>query len=383
MGMHRDASNQEFEFVERNIRRQVWWTIYIFEKTLCSVLGRPTAIDDREMSLHMPEFQTFGQPSISGDSASLCFDLVRLSYSIRQRAYFDQTSAEERSPTPAVAKALLRELDAFIATVPPNMSLDCYPLTSEHRSMVLLLHIYYYHTRCMVTRDFLVQKIESSLSFLENEMFTDSDDWRTTLALAEDCVESVHKSLQCIRAGIELGIIGYSWLDFYYVFHSIMIVCADFLARPKGQAESTKDTERKTTVRAVLDQIRDMQTLAPTYKTLSRIALQFANITEVAADRKSPTPTDTPHDALLEPVAPAASDAGVEHVMQLADLGEDWFTNATADLGLDFFDLGHVTNPVAFAAMPDPPSGAEQTIETANTDVEDWTSKTLKGLHTI
>ncbi|KAJ5064141.1 separin [Bipolaris maydis] len=383
MGMHRDASNKEFEFVERNIRRQVWWTIYIFEKTLCSILGRPTAIDDREMSLHMPEFQEFGQPSISGDSASLCFDLVRLSYSVRQRAYFDQTSAEERSPTPAVAKALLRELDAFIATVPPNMSLDCYPLTSEHRSMALLLHIYYYHTRCMVTRDFLVQKIESSLSFLENEMFTDSDDWRTTLALAEDCVESVHKSLQCIRAGIELGIIGYSWLDFYYVFHSIMIVCADFLARSKGQVESTKDTERKTTVRAVLDQIRDMQTLAPTYKTLSRIALQFANITEVAADRKSPTPTDTPHDAMLESVAPAASDAGVEHVMQLADLGEDWFTNATADLGLDFFDLGHVTNPVAFAAMPDAPSGAEQTIESANNDVEDWTSKTLKGLHTI
>lgn len=382
MGMHRDASNLEYEFVERNTRRQVWWTIYIFEKTLCSILGRPTAIDDREMAMQVPESLTSEQPSISPDSMSLCFDLVRLSYSVRQRAYFDQTSAEERSPTPAVAKALLRELDTFIASVPPNMSLDCYPLTTEHKSMVLLLHIYYYHTRCMITRDFLVQKIESNICFLENEMFPGSEDWRSTLALAEDCVQSVHKSLQCIRGGIELGIIGYSWLDFFYVFHSIMIVCADFLARPKEQTDTSKDQERKATVRSVLDQIRDMQSLAPTYRTLSRIALQFAKITEVADDRRSPTPTDTPHDPSLEPVAPAASDAGVEHVMQLADLGEDWFTNATADLGLDFFDLGHVANPVPYV-MPDPPLGSDQTADSTNNEVEDWTAKTLKGLHTL
>ena len=83
MGMHRDASNLEFEFVERNMRRQVWWTIYIFEKTLCSILGRPTAIDDREMAMQMPEALTSEQPSISPDCMSLCFDLVRLSYSVR------------------------------------------------------------------------------------------------------------------------------------------------------------------------------------------------------------------------------------------------------------------------------------------------------------
>ena len=55
MGMHRDSSNLDFDPIERDMRRQVWWTIYIFEKTLCSILGRPTAIDDREMSLHIPE----------------------------------------------------------------------------------------------------------------------------------------------------------------------------------------------------------------------------------------------------------------------------------------------------------------------------------------
>ncbi|RMZ72179.1 separin [Pyrenophora seminiperda CCB06] len=383
MGMHRDSSNLDFDPVERDMRRQVWWTIYIFEKTLCSILGRPTAIDDREMSMHIPEAPMLKETGVSATFMSLGFELVRMSYTIRQHAYFDHTSAEERSPTLAVATSLLRQCDNFFASIPPHMSVDYASTTQEERATILLLHIYYYYTRCIITRDFLVHKVESHITYLEEQTFPVTEDWQTTLLLAEDCVESVHRSLQCITIGINLGIIGYSWLDFFYVFHAVLIVCADFLARPREQTDSAKDTERKVTVRTVLDQVRGMQRLAPTYKTLSQIALQFASITGVTEDRKPPIPIETQQEPLpIEPPGAMVDDWGMEHLIEISDLGEDWFTNATTDLGLDFFDLSNSHTAMVFPP-PDPISHAGTMGNPTADAVDDWTARTLRGMHTI
>ncbi|PZD35875.1 separin [Pyrenophora tritici-repentis] len=382
MGMHRDSSNLDFDPIERDMRRQVWWTIYIFEKTLCSILGRPTAIDDREMSMHIPESPTLEQTGATATFMSLGFELVRMSYTIRQHAYFDYTSAEERSPTLAVAKSLLRQCDNFFASIPPHMLVE-YSSAQDEKPTILLLHIYYYYTRCIITRDFLVHKVDSNISYMEGKPFPITEDWQTTLILAEDCVESVHRSLQYITIGIDLGIIGYSWLDFFYVFHAVLIVCADFLARPREQIDSAKDTERKTTVRMVLDQVRGMHRLAPTYKTLSQIALQFATITGVTEDKKPPIPVETQQEPpLMEPAGAMVDDWSMDHLVEISDLGEDWFTNATTDLGLDFFDLSH-SNPAMTFPPTDPISHAA-TIGDPTTDaVDDWTARTLRGMHTI
>jgi hypothetical protein len=386
MGMHRDSTNIQFEPIECNTRRQVWWSLYVFEKTLCGILGRPTVIDDREMSMKVPDAPMLEQTRMTAAFMNLCSDLVSISYRIRQRAYFDKTSAEERSPTLAVAMALLRECDNFYAKIPLHMSVEQAAAQPDLRAMTLLLHVYYYYTRCVISRDFLIQKVESNVCFLENKAPPTSEDWSTTLILAEDCVESVHKSLQCITIGIDLGIfeiIGYSWLDFFFVFHAVLIVCADFLARPKGQTDSPKDVERKATVRSVLDQVRGLQKLAPTYKTLGQIALQFAGITGVTQDNDSPTVPDVPHEGPLESVVDMAADEVTAEHANILDIGDDWYTDATADLGMDFFDLGQATHPVVFPIM-DPPSRSENAADPSGDDVvDDWTDRALKGMHTL
>lgn len=385
MGMHRDSSNLQFEPIECNVRRQVWWSIYIFEKILCGILGRPTGIDDREVAMKVPDAPMLEQTRITAIFMNLCSDLVSLSYRIRQRAYFDKTSSEERSPTLAVAMTLLRECDNFYANIPPHMSLDQAPGGTDSKAMILLLHMYYYYTRCVISRDFLIQKVESNVCFLENKALPASEDWPSTLILAEDCVDSVHKSLQCITIGIDLGIfeiMGYSWLDFFFVFHAVLIVCADFLARPKGQTDSPRDIERKATVCTVLEQVRGMQQKLPsTYKTLGQIALQFARITGVTQDSDSPTIQDASADASLESVVDMAHEESNDQVGML-DIGGDWYTDATADLGLDFFDLGQATHPVTFPIM-DPPTRSENAGDPTGDVVDDWTDRALKGMHTL
>jgi proline utilization trans-activator len=378
MGMHRDGSNREFDPIERNTRRQVWWSIYVHEKILCSVLGRPTVIDDREMTIRLPDASMLEQQSMSSEFLGHTLEISQMSYRIRQRAYFDTITAEERSPTVHVAAGLLRECDEFYSRMPRCLLLDFSSRPPAHqRANILLLHLYYYYTRCIVSRDFLIQKVERDISFLENRLPPISEDWDTTFALGENCVESAHQSIRCIMAGLDLGLIGYSWLDLFFVFHSVLIVCADFLARPTTQQDSHKDTKRKEMVCAMLDHVCGMKKLAPTYNILSRIAMQFAGLTGVYPEREgSEGMSNQAHEQSPN------SMVGHESVMSSSarmDFEEDWFASATTNLGLDFCDLSQTTS-----APPIPGHHGDATypvnIQPMISQVEDWTARSLRGI---
>jgi hypothetical protein len=345
MGMHRDGPNREFDQIERNTRRQVWWSIYTFEKSLCCILGRPTVVDEKEMTVRIPDGFLLNQKGISSEVMSFVLKLTGMAYNIRQRAYFDETTAEERSPTPATAKILLQECDEFFQSIPAHLA---YPhaVAPEQRAPILMMHVGYYYMRCIVSRDFLMQKIETNICHLENKTPPLSENWQTTLALSEDCVESAHKSLQYMSEASNQNLIGASYVDLFYVFHSVLLVCADFLARPKDQSNSSRDVERKVAVCAVLKQIRGMDKPAPTYRILNQIALQFASITGVEGMSRTPSAA---LDELSELPAVTTGDEVTELLAKIPDTREEWFAKATMDLGLDFFDLNQ-------AMEADPPS---------------------------
>lgn len=377
MSMHRDGSNLDFEPMEQNTRRQVFWIIYTIEKSLCSILGYPTAIDDTELHLQVPDAPMQEDMAMSPEFMATTFKLTRMSYTIRQGAYFDRTSKEERSPSLGTATLLLQQCDAFFATIPPSLTLDFSPVLSEQRGRILLLHVYYYYTRCIVSRDFLTQKVERNICYLESKPPPHNEDWHTTLLLSEDCVDSAHQVLNCILEGSHLSMINYSWLDLFYVFHSILIVCADFLARPQQQIDSAKDVERRDVVRAALAYVRGLKKQAPTCKTLSQIAEQFAGMTGVADEEFYAS----------QPLS--GGETGSAHgISEISDIHEDWFASATMDLGLDFHDLAQATRSVP----PYLPGSADQNggqtygyLETHPVlgEVGDWTTRTLKGLHSI
>ncbi|KAL6712678.1 hypothetical protein ACN47E_000555 [Coniothyrium glycines] len=380
MGMHRDGPNMEFDPIERNIRRQVFWSIYTFEKILCSILGRPTVIDDRETSMQSPDPPMLEHSTMSAEFMKIGANLIRTSYSIRQQAYFDEATGRERSPTFAVAESLLRDCDTFYVSIPAHLSVNTSSVPNDQRARILLLHVYYLYTRCIVSRDFLIQKVEKSICFLERKPISYPDNWQNILNLSEDCVESAHKSIQCIIAAWEYSIIGYSWLDLFFVFHSVLIVCADFLARPKDQQDSPRDIERKNTVRVMLGHVRGMRQVAPTYKILNQVASQFAHITGILDE------SHTPHDFSAQQMSQEqqgafGGDESGEGLMEISSMQEDCFANATTNLGLDFFDLNPASRPPPGALQPGGYPGYLGPSTT--TEVDDWTARTLKGMHSI
>jgi proline utilization trans-activator len=373
MGLHRDDTNMEFDPMERNTRRQVWYAIYTFERTLCSILGRPTIIDDSEIMMRVPDASMLEQRCPSAEYMGCASQMIKLSYSMRQRAYFDPITAEERSPTVTVASTLLRECNEFFSSIPRHLSVDQSSTAPDQKARILLLHIYYYYMRCIVSRDFLIAKVEKNICHLENRAPPALEDWEMTLALSEDCVESAYRSIQYMMDASDLGVIGAA-LDLFFVFHSVLIVCADFLARPRQQHDSPKDIDKKAAVRATLNHIRGLKQLAPTYSILSRIAMQFATMTGVC---DKPLVQGQPIDPSLEPQLTPEDDA-----FRFTDVEDDWFASATTNLGLDFFDLNE-----AAAGYPTPGTTTDSAytgyLNPNASEVDEWTARTLRGMYSM
>lgn len=342
-------------------------------------------IDDVEMKMRLPDASMSEQQSMSGEFMVVTFEVARMSYRMRQRAYFDSRTAEERSPTLPIAVSLLRECDEFHSKLPRYLMPDfSSPPPTAQRAKILLLHVYYYYTRCIVTRDFLIQKVERDISYMENRLPPISEDWDTTFTLSEDCVESAYQSIRCIMAGQDLGLIGYSYIDLFFVIHSVLIICADFLARPKEQQISPKDRERQDSARTVLDHVRGMKRLAPTYITLKRIAMQFAGMTGVYEEPISSETLPSQTSGGMSPEQQSASghDSIMSNVAETSDFEEDWFASATTNLGLDFFDLNQITGVAPTPGQPGEAAFPGYGQPMVN-QVDDWTTRTLRGMHNI
>lgn len=333
--------------------------------------------------MKIPDAPMLEQKSMSTEFMTYSLEFTRMSYTIRQRAYFDSNTAEEKTPSLAMAESLIHECNSFSAKLPVSLSLNYLPtIPPDQKVRILLLHVYIFYTRCIISRDFLIQKVERDIASLEEKALPHSEDLSRMLVLSEDCVESAHQSIRCIMEGAPLGMIGYSWLDLFFVFHSILIVCADFLARPKNQKDTVKDIERKEMVRVMLNHIREMK-LAATYTILSKIAIQFANITGVTEEQDLPRTSSPPGvETDLEHEAVLGCDETSQTLGKISDIRDDWFTNATSSVDLDFLDTSEVPDTLSLHA--DPSTYPELYGTQPNTsEVDDWTAQTLRGMHTL
>ncbi|KAF2709524.1 hypothetical protein K504DRAFT_533879 [Pleomassaria siparia CBS 279.74] len=277
LGMHREGTDCQFDPIERSTRKLVWAAVYSFEKFLCVILGRPSCIDDAEVSIGLPDAALLHEITILPGWIEKNGEGIKMSYQMVKRAYPANNSPKHHLVPISTAKTLLKELDDWHTALPEHLKLDSPGFYLRSRG--LLLHVHYYFTRCLFTRDYLIQKVESNICRIENKPFTPGASMDMIVALSEDCINTALESLKClIRIDEAGGLSGVSWIDIFYVFHSVLIVCVDFLARPKDQPESPQDVERKDCVRKILYSSRVIK-MASTYHILGQITIRFASIT--------------------------------------------------------------------------------------------------------
>jgi hypothetical protein len=108
--------------------------------------------------------------------------------------------------------------------------------------------------------------------------------------MKETCLGAAEKTVSYCHLLADGGILNtISWLDVYYIYHAVFVLCLDLLTHKSGgHSLSDAQSHCKEAVKSIFTVLRRRQ-LAPTFCILIRVASQFARIAgaiddEAAAD---------------------------------------------------------------------------------------------------
>ncbi|KAI1495992.1 fungal-specific transcription factor domain-containing protein [Biscogniauxia marginata] len=236
LGMHREKVSSSFDPLHEHLRKRVWWTMYQYEQFLCCSLGRPSAIDDREMDVGVPNDDFLEGNLLPADHLRYAVKLDMLHAAIRREIYDPATI-----PSTMCSRALefLLPLAAWEENLPKRLR----PVPSEQglngnekqwRS-IHLLYIRQQDTLNFLTRPFLLRAIQSinGGKQLGPDAMIITGLSKVCVAAAMRCGESI---MELFRAGFLNGI---SWLDIFFSYVSSIIISLALLS-PKslGEGES-------------------------------------------------------------------------------------------------------------------------------------------------
>lgn len=281
LGMHREGTSGGFDEMEKEVRKRVWWTTYMFEQTQCAILGRPCAIDDSEVNITFPdELMLDGGLSVPPGYIEYSVRLSRILSDIRRKVYAAPTNLKQQGDSPKIGVAIqcLLDLDSWHSSLPPSLRLECLSSLPKHRRAVMLLHIQFHHTQSLVARPFILRKVGVQLARRLGRHVRSQDLDQEELNLSNACGTFCRKAALLLHQMILTGMFdGVAWLDAFYVYQSVFILALDFLARPWDEPDNPEDMARKKSVRDVMGSLQNIK-LCPTYTILTQVALQLTKI---------------------------------------------------------------------------------------------------------
>ncbi|KAK8058063.1 hypothetical protein PG994_008511 [Apiospora phragmitis] len=250
LGMHRQDVSGSFHPITRELRKRVWWTLYCYEQNLCCSLGRPSAIDDREVDVDYPDEHVLapaaGQPPGLAEEHAKLWQLVGC---IRRDVY-DLAHCPASRYHQAVQ--YLRRLVEWRFALPPALQPTPFSSSSAadrratHEDLtawrsVLILHIVYQCALGLLSRRFLLREVEASEQGVD--LGATADGFVVT-QLSRVCVTSAMRAVgffvELWRGGAFNAI---CWFDVYWAYLTSM----ELTLRLQGhqQRPSTSSTDSR------------------------------------------------------------------------------------------------------------------------------------------
>ena len=281
LGMHREGTSGGFGRMEREVRKRVWWTTYLFEQNQCAILGRPCAIDDMEVNVTFPnEMMLDGGASVPLGYIEYSVRLMELLSEVRRKIYAAPTSPTQQGESPRIGMAIqfLLDLESWHQSLPQSLRLECLSHLPKHRRAVILLHVQFHQTQALVTRPFILRKVRVQLARKLGKHVRSQDLDKEEMDLSYACGTFSRKAALLLHQLLISGQFdGVAWLDAYYVYHAVFILSLDFLARPFDEEDTLEDLARKKAVRDVTNALHSV-IICPTFTVLTQVSLQLAKI---------------------------------------------------------------------------------------------------------
>ncbi|KAJ5625313.1 hypothetical protein N7510_001622 [Penicillium lagena] len=221
--------------------KREFWTVYVLERFVSCLLGRPPMILDGNISVDLPT-DTPDLPNPEG--LRLHVKLAKIIGCAVEKIY-GYGGRGSKNPGLAHIYHFLDELDNWRSEVPPSFDIDgC--LMSEAARDITSLHMAYNQARILVTRQILFSAVRQNVarSFVPSlAKFQPADQHLVKICrtAAYENVQLLHRLFETVNSGDStLGII-----DYHNAFNAAIILELDHLRRPANSPyENTEQLGR-------------------------------------------------------------------------------------------------------------------------------------------
>jgi hypothetical protein len=284
LGLHRGEdlirrSNLSFALTDKELRKQIWCSLYIFEQYTSSMFGRPSAVDGLEISVDLPREsiidQGFYQPP-----GLLHYDiaLARILSKIR-RAEVNQSLYPSNDcqglPDVDTCNSLLKELEDWEESLPPFLRFDeskSHQIYPNHFRQIVMMQVRYQYARILLSRPFLLKALFISQALKPAQAV---DEW--IVRYKHVCYLAASDSWALIRCLWKTGKYNARlWLDGVFAYQCTLVLSLYMLDSSKMSVCSQYER-----LQQMVEQMLEVLQKAPGNRTMTRlvqISLDFTKI---------------------------------------------------------------------------------------------------------
>ncbi|KAI0385506.1 fungal-specific transcription factor domain-containing protein [Hypomontagnella monticulosa] len=270
LGYHRESTYTKKPPVERNNTRRLFWTLYVFEKTISLILGRPPKLHDFDIDTKCPE------PSISPgakpwDESFIAFiGLAKLQGQIYQSFYSAEGSVHPVPVKMGYADSLSAALEQW------KSDLDSIDIRQADHAQIFDLsrihwNLIYLSTKTLILRGPSTGKIKTEIS--------------------QECYDVARQSLQscveCFQSYQQHGVVPETeFANSFLLFVSFTPFITTFI-----HSITALDTEDVILLKRIADIMERMQDASQEIKRTHRICSAFSSLASSFVETKVSEPT--------------------------------------------------------------------------------------------
>lgn len=274
IGLHRDDNKSMQSPLGRELRKQLWWTLYAFEQMQVSSYDRPSAIAHTLSTVGCPNERIVGlsghcPPDLMQWSQKLAVLLASACKALNPAGTGATSAAEDtygRPLSPVVG--ILRDLERWREHLPAHLRLEVTDsLAPSSQRPLLLLHAQFYYILIVISRSALLRR-----ATIVTKNSTEHIPQALT-AVSESCIDAGRQLAKILRKLETINKFNaLTWWDIFYTVTTAMVLVLD--VRIKMNESPEAPAESHTLLRelaALADRQKQHPKLPDTMKTLTRI----------------------------------------------------------------------------------------------------------------
>ncbi|KAH6971503.1 lactose regulatory protein LAC9 [Ilyonectria sp. MPI-CAGE-AT-0026] len=256
LGLHRELPHWDISLLQREMRRRVWWGLYIFDSGASTTFGRPILLPDKEAMdvravMNIPdEYLTATTAALPDESTEpTIYSGMKWQSSLHVHSnYISNRLLSSTGVSSEDAWAMNHALDSWTESLPPYFRLNEQSTCTENSFLFARCRLWwrFWNLKIILFRQLMVKRaVERSQRGGAAITWTDADDRSRKVAVsaASSTIASIHGFSQT-----EFVTRLVTWYSVFFLFHASLVISLAILGDSESQTlpewQSDLDTAR-------------------------------------------------------------------------------------------------------------------------------------------